>query len=130
MHSQLTSTFLKRLEKHLTGWHTTLRFAAAFRSAATGHMKLDSDIDLFLVRAADSGHDVDDQWKEQVTELARPVTEWTCNDGRIVEYAEDEFRAAASASEPLLRDVAKQALTAAGTRSWLNAQLRPAAKRP
>lgn len=49
------------------------------------------------MRAADAGHDL---WEEQVTELARPVTEWTCNDCRIVEYAEDEFRAAASAREP------------------------------
>lgn len=124
--AQLNSTFLKRLEKHLNGWHKTLRYAAVFGSAATGHMKLDSDLDLFLVRA---GHDGDDAWEEQVTELARLVTAWTGNDARIVEYAEDEIRAAAAASEPLLRDVAKQGLTVAGTRSWFNAQLRPAAKR-
>ena len=127
--SQLNSTFLKRLEKHLDGWRKTLRYAAVFGSAATGRMKLDSDIDLFLVRAADAGHDGDDAWEERPTELARLVTAWTGNDGRIVEYAEDEFRAAAAAGEPLLRDVAKQGLTVAGTRSWFNGQLRPAARR-
>lgn len=127
--AQLNSTFLKRLEKHLDGWHKTLRYAAVFGSAATGRMKLDSDIDLFLVRAADAGHDGDDAWEERVTELARLVTAWTGNDGRVVEYAEDELRAAAAAGEPLLRDVAKQGLTVAGTRSWFNAQLRPAARR-
>ncbi|UUE28733.1 nucleotidyltransferase domain-containing protein (plasmid) [Rhodococcus qingshengii] len=127
--AQLNSTFLKRLEKHLNGWLTTLRYAAVFGSAATGRMKLESDIDLFLVRAADTGHDGKEAWEERVTELARLVTAWTGNDGRIVEYTEDEFRAAAAAGEPLLRDVAKQGLTIAGTRSWFNAQLRPAARR-
>ncbi|BAD55456.1 nucleotidyltransferase domain-containing protein [Nocardia farcinica] len=122
--ARLNSTFLRRLEQHLEGWGTSLRYAAVFGSAATGRMRLDSDIDLFLVRAVDSGDD-DYAWGQRVTELARLVTAWTGNDGRIVEYAEDEFRAAVAAGEPLLHDVAKQGLTVAGTRAWLNAQLRP-----
>ncbi|MCD5422905.1 nucleotidyltransferase domain-containing protein [Rhodococcus pyridinivorans] len=127
--SQLNSTFLRRLEKHLHGWRTTLRYAAVFGSAATGRMKLDSDIDLLLVRAADTDDDGDDAWEERVTELARLVTAWTGNDASVVEYTEDELRAAAAAGEPLLRDVSKQGLTVAGTRSWFNAQLRPTARR-
>ncbi len=127
--SQLNSTFLRRLEKHLHGWRTTLRYAAVFGSAATGRMKLDSDIDLLLVRAADTDDDGDDAWEERVTELARLVTAWTGNDASVVEYTEDELRAAAAAGEPLLRDVVKQGLTVAGTRSWFNAQLRPTARR-
>ena len=121
--SRLHSTFLKCLEQHLRGWGTTLRYAAVFGSAATGRMKLDSDIDLFLVRGTDTEDEV---WEQKLTELARLVTAWTGNDSRIVEYAEDEFRAAAIAGEPLLNDVSKQGLTVAGTRSWLNTQLRAA----
>lgn len=127
--SQLNSTFLRRLQEHLHGWRTTLRYAAVFGSAATGRMKLDSDIDLLLVRAADTDDDGDDAWEERVTELARLVTAWTGNDASVVEYTEDELRAAAAAGEPLLRDVVKQGLTVAGTRSWFNAQLRPTARR-
>ncbi|MFE5790855.1 nucleotidyltransferase domain-containing protein [Rhodococcus erythropolis] len=127
--SQLNSTFLTRLEKHLDGWGATLRYAAVFGSVATGRMKLDSDIDLFLVRTTDTDHNEDEVWEKRVTELARLVTAWTGNDGRVVEYTEDEIRAAAAAGELLLRDVAKQGLTVAGTRSWFNAQLRPAARR-
>lgn len=121
--SRLNSTFLSRLERHLDGWGTTLRYAAVFGSAATGKMRLDSDIDLFLVRATDSDGDV---WDQRLTELARLVTAWTGNDGRIVEYTEDEFRAAVTAGEPLLDDVSKQGLTVAGTRAWFKAQLRSA----
>ncbi|MEV0355948.1 nucleotidyltransferase domain-containing protein [Nocardia sp. NPDC050697] len=119
--ARLNSTFLSRLEQHLDEWGTTLRYAAVFGSAATGRMRLGSDIDLFLVRGTDSDDDV---WEQRVTELARLVTAWTGNDGRIVEYAEDEFRAAAAAGEPLFDDVSKQGLTVAGTRAWFNAQLR------
>lgn len=121
--SRLNATFLSRLEQHLGEWGTALRYGAVFGSAATGHMTLGSDIDLFLVRAIDNENGV---WEQRVTELARLVTAWTGNDGRIVEFAEDEFRAAADASEPLLDDVSKQGLTVAGKRAWFVSQLRSA----
>lgn len=125
--ARLTSTFLDRLEGHLDGWGEALRYAAVFGSAATGRMALDSDIDLFLVRAAsDSDHEA---WAQRVTELVRLVTAWTGNDGRIVEYTEDELHAAVAAGEPLLRELAKQGLTVAGTRAWFTTQLRPATSR-
>lgn len=86
-------------------------------------MTLGSDIDVTLVRGTDSDDDV---WEQRLTELARLITAWTGNDGRIVEYAYEEFRAAAAVGEPLLDDVSKQGLTVAGTRTWFNAQLRSA----
>lgn len=124
----LAATFLNRMEDHLAGWGEAPKYAAVFGSAATGRMALDSDIDIFLVRTSPTewvGHQEDsDLWEVQVAELARTVTAWTGNDGRIVEYTEDELRAAAIAGEPLLGDVVNQGLTVAGTRSWLNKQLR------
>lgn len=129
--SRLTETFLDRLEAHLDGWGKALKYAAVFGSAATGQMNLRSDIDLFLVRASEPKYDdpVDQEvWEERVTELARLVTAWTGNDGRVVEYTEDELRAAAAAGEPLLSDVARQGLTIAGTRAWLTRQVRPVGK--
>lgn len=119
--SQLGSTFLHRLEQHLVGWGSAVRYAAVFGSAATGRMGIDSDIDLFLVRASEVA---DDLWAQRVAELAGLVTAWTGNDCRVVEYTEDGFRAAAAAGEPLFRDVAKEGLTVAGTRVWFNRQLR------
>jgi predicted nucleotidyltransferase len=127
--SRLNETFLDRLQSHLEGWGEALRYAAVFGSAATGRMTLGSDIDLFLVRASDREHPghrrVRDDWEQQVAELARLVTAWTGNDGRVVEYTENDLRAAAAAAEPLLSDVAGQGLTVVGTRAWLNRQLRP-----
>ena len=130
--SRITATFLNRLERHLEGWGDALKYAAVFGSAATGRMTLDSDIDLLLVRASDPedrNNDADpDTWDQRVTELGRLVTAWTGNDGRVVEYTQDEIRAAASGGEPLLNDVAREGLTVAGTRAWLNRRLRPISK--
>lgn len=130
--SRLNATFLNRLEAHLKGWGDALKYAAVFGSAATGRMNLGSDIDMFLVRASGLegvGREADlEAWEQRVIELARFVTAWTGNDGRVVEYTEDEIRAASAAGEPLLSDVAKQGLTVAGTRAWFNRQLRPTGK--
>lgn len=132
--SQLTATFLTRLEAHLDGWSEAPKYAAVFGSAATGRMTLDSDIDLLLVRASSSErggrHRDPNAWEQQVAELARSVTAWTGNDGRIVEYNEDDLHAAAITGEPLLREVAAQGLTVAGSRAWFNRQLRPTISTP
>lgn len=124
--SRLVECLRKRLAQHFENWGPELRYAAVFGSAATGRMTLDSDIDLFLVRAAnfdsDAGEDTD-VWEQRVAELARAITAWTGNDARIVEYSEDDLHAAAAAHEPLLRDVAEQGLTVAGKSSWLAKQL-------
>ena len=122
--SRLTATFLDRLEKHLKAWGEELAYAAVFGSAATGRMTLDSDIDLFLVRAPGTDSDNDLRWEERLTDLARSVAAWTGNDAQIVWYTTDELIAAVVAGEPLLDDISKQGLTVAGTRSWLNRQLR------
>lgn len=86
-------------------------------------MTLGSDIDVLLIRETESD---DDAWEQWVTELARLITAWTGNDGRIVEFTDREFHAAAVAAEPLLDDVSKQGRTVARTRAWFTAQLRTA----
>lgn len=126
--SRLASTLLDRIEVHLQEWPEQPVYAAVFGSAATGRMTLSSDIDLFLVRRSPPGppaapHSDPDVWEQQVDQLARSVTAWTGNDARIVEYTEDDLRSAAGDGEPLLRDVAKQGLTVAGSRAWLTKHL-------
>lgn len=127
--SRLTATLLDRIEAQLQAWREPPVYAAVFGSAATGRMTLSSDIDLLMVRRSppepDAPHDAPDVWEEQVAQLARSVTAWTGNDARVVEYTEDDLRRAAGAGEPLLRDVAKQGLTVAGSRGWLTKQLGP-----
>jgi hypothetical protein len=126
--SRLADELLDRIQARLKGWRERPKYAAVFGSAATGRMTLSSDIDLFLVRCSppappDVPHDDPGVWEQQVEQLTRSVAAWTGNDARVVEYTEDELRSAVGAGEPLLRDVAKQGLTVAGSRAWLNKQL-------
>lgn len=125
--ARLTGTFLDRLEAYLAAWGEELIYAAVFGSAATGQMAIDSDIDVFLVRASEPANPpVNRGWEQRVADLACRVTAWTGNDARTVEYTEVELHAAAMAGEPLLRQVAAQGLTVAGKRAWLSSQLRSA----
>lgn len=120
--SGLTATLLRRLEARLQQWPDPPAYAAVFGSAATGQMRPDSDIDLFLVRPLAPGSTGTEEdsysWDEQVQLLARDVTAWTGNDARIVEYTVEDLRSAFDSGEPLLGDVARHGLTVAGSRAW------------
>ncbi|BCI84535.1 hypothetical protein MTY66_61600 (plasmid) [Mycolicibacterium sp. TY66] len=127
--ARMVEVFLNLLEEYLNTWEESPVYAAVFGSAMTGKMRLDSDIDILLVRATapepvDSKTFSDTLWEEQVADLARTVTAWTGNDARVVEYTENDLRTAATAGEPLLNEIARHGRTVAGTKLWLLRQLR------
>lgn len=117
--ADLQRTLLLRIEERLASWLIPPAYAAVFGSAARGTMTADSDLDLFLVRADDAPRG---EWDEQVGMLAADVTRWTGNDTRPVEYNQGDL--AGARAEPVLREVLADALTVAGSRAWLNQQLR------
>lgn len=117
--ANLQRTLLSRIEERIASWMVPAVYAAVFGSAARGSMNADSDIDLFLVRDDDALCDI---WDEQVATLASDVTRWTGNDARPLEYSRGEL--AGACTEPVLREVLADALTVAGSRAWLNRQLR------
>lgn len=117
--ANLQRTLLSRIEERIASWMVPAVYAAVFGSAARGSMNADSDIDLFLVRDDDALYDI---WDEQVGTLASDVTRWTGNDARPLEYSQGEL--AGACTEPVLREVLADALTVAGSRAWLNRQLR------
>jgi predicted transcriptional regulator len=117
--AQLRNTFLARLERRFDSWSPAPVYAAVFGSAATGTMSIGSDIDLFLVRDANTS---DDAWARHVDDLVIDVTRWTGNDARVVEYTAGELRA--NRMEPLIRDVLDSGLTVAGSRAWFMKQVR------
>jgi hypothetical protein len=82
-------------------------------------MRLDSDIDVLLVRRDDVD---EEQWSRQVDDLVRSVTGWTGNDTRPLDYTVSQVDRAHD--EPVLADVLSQGLTVAGHRSWLHDRLR------
>ncbi|HEX5405629.1 MAG TPA: nucleotidyltransferase domain-containing protein [Pseudonocardiaceae bacterium] len=118
--ADLPGKLLKRIESRLESWAQPPVYAAIFGSAARGSMTADSDLDLLLIRP----DDVDDElWQTQVDDLAAEVTRWTGNDTQPLEFTASEVLARGR-DEPVLRAVLDHGLTVAGTRSWLNKQVR------
>jgi predicted transcriptional regulator len=118
--ANLQAKLLKRIEDRLESWRPPPKYAAVFGSAARGSMTVDSDLDLLLVRPDDTD---DVSWEAQVNDLTADVARWTGNDTRPLEFTAFEL-AARGRHEPVLRAVLDDGLTVAGTRSWLNKQLR------
>lgn len=117
--AHIPRTLLQRLEDRLSAWAFKPTYAAVFGSAARGTMTEDSDLDILLVLDDDTPID---EWEQQVAELAADVSRWTGNDTRPLEYTVSELSAARD--EPVLRAVLAEGLTVAGSRAWLNRQLR------
>jgi predicted nucleotidyltransferase len=118
--ARLQETFLARLEDHLESWQTPPVYAAVFGSSARGRMTTSSDIDLLLVRPHTAA---DEEWEEQLNDLAATVTGWLGNDTRVLEFTENEI-ATKGHEEPVLNDILQEGLTVTGRRSWLAKKLR------
>lgn len=118
--ANLQGKLLKRIEDRFDSWRLPPVYAAVFGSAARGSMTADSDLDLLLIRPDDAN---DLLWETQVNDLIAEVTQWTGNDTRPLEFTAAEI-AARGRGEPVLRAVLDGGLTVAGSRSWLNKQLR------
>lgn len=118
--AQVRKTLLERIEDRLESWQVPPVYAAVFGSVARGEATEDSDVDLLLIRPEDADAD---RWETQVDELAVEVTRWTGNDTRPLEFTEAEL-AGRAYDEAVLRDVARDGLTVAGSRAWLAGHLR------
>ena len=116
----MRDTLLSQITDLLKGWGQAPTYASLFGSAARGDMRLDSDIDLFLIRPDRVGVD-DVEWEHQLEALADTVTAWTGNDTRVLTYAAEQTR---GSSEPVLHAIADEGLTLWGPPNWLVSALR------
>ena len=102
--------FIDRLRRLLESWDPPPVFAALFGSAATGTMRADSDIDVFLIRP-DGVHP--DTWSEQLDELVTEASAWSGNDVRPLVFSLDQLPGS-SDSEPVIRDIITAGITILG----------------
>jgi predicted nucleotidyltransferase len=116
--AQLREEFLRRISTEFETWEISAEYAALFGSAARGDMAADSDIDLLIVRS--NAVDVDDdQWRQQLAELASDVTAWTGNDARVFELNTREVQAGLAADETVLSDIRDEGVTLYGPSIFL-----------
>lgn len=113
--ANLRTQLLQRVEEKLDDWPVSPTYAAIFGSAGRGQMRTDSDIDIFVVRPGNVDGPL---WDGQIGELARQVSRWTGNDGRILEMTEHEVVSGAH-SDPVLRAIADEGTTVFGSPGWL-----------
>lgn len=125
MLASLDDLLVERIRQSISEWDEQPVFGALFGSAARGEMRLDSDIDLFLVHLDDSDHD---RFQAQIDKLSGDITQWTGNDARILSYGESEILGTAAA-DPILRSVADEGKPVAGDPARFRRAIRGAQRR-
>ena len=113
--AHIFSEFLDSLRELLGSWEPRPEMAALFGSASRGLMRLDSDIDIFLVRPA-VVPDEDSSWRNQVVELEQRSSMWTGNDCRVFELSEAELRQGLERADQVLSDIARDGIWLFGER--------------
>jgi len=116
--ANLKNELLARITRMLSDWEIKPVFAAIFGSAARGGMRLDSDIDIFIVRpdTVDPDHNV---WATLQAALADSVTKWSGNDARVFELSESEVQIGLATNDRVLTEIRDQAIVLLGERSTL-----------
>lgn len=104
---------LAELRQRLEQWVPSAEFVALFGSAATGVMRDDSDIDIFIVRPSIIDADLP-VWREQIDAIERDLTSWTGNDTRVLEYDTREVRDGRAAGDPVLHDILRDGIVLHG----------------
>jgi hypothetical protein len=117
--STMKQGFIDRLAAELSGWSNPPLYAAIFGSAARNEMGSSSDVDLFLIRPLGAP---EEEWSDQLSELAGRASRWIGNDVRPLIFGEEEV-AELSATEPVLQSVLRDGLPVVGQRSMLNTLL-------
>jgi len=120
--ARLRDTLIERMQESLKVWPTPPRWTALFGSAARGEMRIDSDIDLFMV---DPGVDAE-LWDTWTSAFAADVSAWTGNDLRILSLTEEEVRLGAAKRDPIIESLLADALVVSGPTDWLRRTVRGA----
>jgi predicted nucleotidyltransferase len=118
--ASLKDQLLARCRERLASWQLPARYVALFGSAAHGHMHLDSDLDILVVRPDRVDADAD-VWRRQLSTLASDLHAWTGNEARILELADSEAAAGVAAGERVLLDIASGGIHLAGPLRYLSA---------
>jgi len=120
--ARLRDTLIERMQESLKTWPTPPRWTALFGSAARGEMRIDSDIDLFMV---DPGVDAE-LWEAWTNAFAADVSAWTGNDLRILSLTEEEVRLGAAKRDPIIESLLADTLVVSGPMDWLRRTVRSA----
>ncbi len=103
-----------RIAEQAEGWAHRPAAIVVYGSAARGDGDTSSDIDLLLIRPADVSDD-DQEWNQDLTDLASQVTRWTGNPCEVLDRSVDQLRSMAAAGERLLTEIRRDGRAVSGS---------------
>jgi len=112
--AHLDDALIERIRTAVATWDRAPVLVMLFGSAATGQMRVDSDIDVFVV--GNEPNDASDRWREQISELELDITKWTGNDARVLAYSVDDLH---HTNDVVVDDIARDGILIAGDRALL-----------
>lgn len=110
----IRTELLNRLRHSVSTWTIPPTHASLFGSAARGDGDIDSDIDIFVVRAADVDAE-DATWGEQLNATGEAVLAWTGNHASIIDFAERDLRQMLDENPPILQNLRRDGVDLSGT---------------
>jgi predicted nucleotidyltransferase len=120
--AQLHTQLVQKIRDRFAEWSIRTPYAALFGSAATGSMRPDSDLDIFVVRPART-QPHNETWRSQLDELSRNCSQWIGNDCRILEYSATELGPAISSKDAVLTDIRVKGIRLVGVAGYLSQPL-------
>jgi predicted nucleotidyltransferase len=112
--ANLGDALIERIRTAVDTWDRAPVLVMLFGSAATGRMRVDSDIDVFVV--GNEPDDASELWRAQIDDLELNITNWTGNDARVLAYTVDDFK---HTNDPVIDDIARDGVYIAGDRALL-----------
>ena len=112
--AHMDDALIERIRTAVATWDRAPLLVMLFGSAATGGMRVDSDIDVFVV--GNEPNDASNHWREQISELELDITKWTGNDARVLAYTVDDLR---HTNDVVVDDIAREGILIAGDRALL-----------
>lgn len=111
--SRLGLVFLERLRKEIAPLRPAPACAAVFGSFARHQARIESDIDLLLVRPKAVAED-DEHWRRSIEAIRKGAQRLSGNGVGILEVGHDEVRREIRGSKPLWRNIVRDALVVHG----------------
>lgn len=118
--ANMRARLIEMLRDDIRRWQPAPSSAWLFGSVARGEGGVESDIDIAIVRS-DRIDDDDSAWSFQVAALGERIRLWTGNEASVIEYAESELAALATAGEGIVRSIRAEGIHLGGRRNLLGA---------
>lgn len=119
--AHLDEALIERIRTAVARWDPAPLLVMLFGSAATGRMRVDSDIDVFVV--GNERSDAIDRWRAQISDLELDIAKWTGNDARVLTYSLDDLT---HTNDVVVDDIARDGILIAGDRALLRRSHRQA----